>query len=217
MSLALRRVSFGYPGSPPILEDASYEFESGGYYLLRGPSGAGKSTLLRLLCRLEEAQEGAVLFEDRPITDLAPPELRRNVAYVQQMPNLLPGTVRDNLLLPFSFAANAALPRPSDADLAGRLDRFLLAAVTPDSQADKLSVGQAQRVCLIRSLLLSPKVLLLDEPTASLDAKSADVVLDKARELAGDGMTVIMISHSEAVPPGLTRILSIENRRLVDQ
>lgn len=217
MTLALERVTFGYPGGPVILEDASCVFEAGGYHLLRGPSGSGKSTLLRLLCRLEEVQSGTVLFEGGPIAGMAPPELRRSVAYVQQMPTLLPGTVRDNLLLPFSFAANAGLARPSDADLAERLDRFLLCSVTPDSRADKLSVGQAQRVCLIRSLLLSPRALLLDEPTASLDAGSACVVLDKARELAGEGMTVIMISHSETVPPGVTRVLSIENRRLAEQ
>ena len=215
MPLALDRVSFAYPDGPAILKDADLVLETGGYHLLRGPSGAGKSTVLRLLCRLEEAQGGTISFKGVPIRDISPAELRRSVAYVQQLPTLLPGTVRENLFLPFSFKANALLSAPSDVDMAGRLSDFLLQGVNLDSRADKLSVGQAQRVCLIRSLLLSPEVVLLDEPTASLDAHSAGVVLDRARELCESGVTVVMISHSETVPEGVTRFIYIEKQGLV--
>ncbi|EGB15914.1 ABC transporter related protein [Pseudodesulfovibrio mercurii] len=215
MSLSLDRVSFAYPDGPAILDNASLALEPGGYHLLRGPSGAGKSTLLRLLCRLEEAQTGIISFKGTPIRDMPPPELRRCVAYVQQLPTLLPGTVRDNLRLPFAFKANAGLTPPEDAAISAQLAAFLLDGVTPDSRADKLSVGQAQRVCLIRSLLLSPEVILLDEPTASLDAHSSRVVLDRTRELAEGGVTVVMISHSETVPDGVTRFIALEDRRLV--
>jgi len=215
MPLALNRVSFAYPDGPAILQEASLELTPGGYHLLRGPSGAGKSTLLRLLCRLEEAQAGTITFKETPINDIPPAELRRCVAYVQQLPSLLPGTVRDNLLLPFSFKANARLTPPSDGEMAAQLSGFLLDGVTLDSKADKLSVGQAQRVCLTRSLLLSPQVVLLDEPTASLDAHSARVVLDRTRRLTESGVTVVMISHSEAVPEGVTHNITLENRRLV--
>ena len=215
MTLALDRVSFAYPDGPAILEDASFTLTPGGYHLLRGPSGSGKSTLLRLLCRLEEAQAGTITFKGAPIRDIPPAELRRCVAYVQQLPTLLPGTVRDNLLLPFSFKANARLTPPSEVEMAAQLSGFLLDGVTLDSPADKLSVGQAQRICLTRSLLLSPEAILLDEPTASLDAHSARVVLDRARGLAESGVTVVMISHSEAVPEGVTHFITLENKRLV--
>lgn len=217
MSLVLDRVVFAYPDSPAILQDASMSFAKGGYHLLRGPSGSGKSTLLRLLCRLEEVQEGTISLDNTPILDMVPAQLRRCVAYVQQMPTLLSGTVRDNLLLPFAFKANANLTRPTDQELTDHLTSFLLDGVTLESRADKLSVGQSQRVCIIRSLLLSPEVILLDEPTASLDAKSAAVVLDKAEELVGRGMTVIMISHSETVPRGVTHIVTVHDRKLVLQ
>ena len=217
MSLALNRVSFTYPDGPRILDEASFTFDTGGYHLLRGPSGSGKSTLLRLFCRLEGVQGGEILFDGASIRDMAPAELRRCVAYVQQMPSLLPGTVRDNLLLPFSFKANHCLTPPSDLELTAQLDSFLLSGVTLDSRADKLSVGQSQRVCLIRSLLLSPRVILLDEPTASLDAKSAGVVLDKSAQLAASGVTVIMISHSETVPDGVTRIVTVDNGKVAAQ
>jgi len=214
MSLSLDQVSFAYPDGPVILEKASFTFEHGSFTLVRGRSGAGKSTLLRLLCRLEEAQSGRVLFNGQPIEAMAPADLRRSVAYVQQMPTLLPASVRENLLLPFSFKANARLVRPSDDVLAAHLESFLLSGVTLDTEATKLSVGQSQRICLIRSLLLDPEALLLDEPTASLDAESAGVVLDKAAELGRGGMTVIMISHSQAMPGGVTHTASIKGRSL---
>lgn len=215
MCLTLDRVSFRYPDGPVILKDASLTFEQGAYFLVRGPSGAGKSTLLRLLCRLEEVQSGSILYKDNTIADMAPADLRRSVAYVQQMPTLLAGTVRDNLLLPFSFQANKQVPLPSNEEMAAMLQSFLLDTVTLDSQADKLSVGQSQRICLIRSLLLRPEVVLMDEPTASLDSESAQVVLDMAAALSRDGVTVVMISHSETTPDGVTHIVSVDNRKLV--
>ncbi|RWU02519.1 ATP-binding cassette domain-containing protein [Pseudodesulfovibrio sp. S3] len=217
MCLTLDRVCFAYPGGPTILQNASLTFKQGEYHLVRGPSGSGKSTLLRLLCRLEEVQDGTITFNDSPLPDIPPAELRRSVAYVQQMPTLLTGTVRDNLLLPFAFKANSGLPRPTDRTLTDHLDSFLLTGITPDSNACKLSVGQAQRICLIRSLLLSPEVVLLDEPTASLDAKSAAVVLDKTRELAESNVTVIMISHSETVPKGVTNTVTVADKGLALQ
>ena len=94
------------------------------------------------------------------------------------------------------------------------MDSFLLDGVTLDARADTLSVGQSQRVCLIRSLLLDPEIILMDEPTASLDADSARVVLDKAAELSAAGMTVIMISHSEVTPAGVTHIVRIKDQKL---
>jgi putative ABC transport system ATP-binding protein len=205
MSLALEGVTFGYPGRPELFRDASLVMEDGAYVLLRGPSGAGKSTLLRLLCRLEEPLAGRILLDGEPVDAMPPALLRRTVAYVQQMPTLLPGTVRENLLLPFSFKANSGLVPPGDDSLADRLAAFLLDGVTPDSRAETLSVGQAQRVCLIRSLLLEPRAVLMDEPTASLDQRSAEVVLAKAAELSRQGTTVVMVSHSSEEPAGVTR------------
>ena len=213
-SLALDNVSFAYAGGAPVLEEASLAIKAGAFAVVRGPSGAGKSTLLRLLCRLEEPDSGRILFKGAPVDELPPPVLRRSVAYVQQMPTLLPGTVRENLLLPFAYRANSAAAPPDDADIRARLEELLLTGVTPDTAADRLSVGQAQRVCLIRSLLLSPEVVLLDEPTASLDAESARVVLDRAAALSREGITVIMISHSGTLPEGATGVIEIDNRRL---
>ena len=213
MPIVFEGVTFTYPDGPTVLDDASLVIEPGTYSLVRGPSGSGKSTLLRLLCLLEEPQAGRILFRNTSVFDMVPAELRRSIAYVQQMPNLLPGTIRENLLLPFSFKSNENMAVPSDADLEAGLQSFLL-DLSLDGKGDCLSVGQSQRVCLLRSLLLHPEVLLLDEPTASLDAESAKVVLDKAAELNAQGMTVIMISHSTEVPAGVTHTIRINDGKL---
>jgi len=214
LCLTCEDLCFAYPGAEAIFEGASLVVGEGDFVLVRGPSGAGKSTLLRLLCRLEEPQQGRILLDGVPIDAMEPARLRRSVAYVQQMPTLVPGTVRENLLLPFSFRANADLTPPGDGELAARLDEFLLRGVTPASRADTLSVGQAQRVCLLRTLLLAPRAVLMDEPTASLDAESAAVVLARAAALSRAGTTVIMVSHSGETPAGATRVVRVNNRAL---
>ncbi len=207
--LALDQVSFTYPGGAVILDRVSLTIAAHSYLLVRGPSGAGKSTLLRLLCRLEEPQAGVIRFHGDDICTLPPAELRRKVAFVLQTPTLIKGDVRSNLLLPFSFRANAALTPPDDGALSDQLAGFLLDEIPLDRDARKLSVGQAQRLCLIRSLLLEPEVLLMDEPTANLDADSAAVVLAAAERLNQAGKTIVMVSHSDQPPPGITATLSV--------
>lgn len=214
MPLSLDRVTFAYPGGPAVLDEASLVIEQGSYVLVHGASGSGKSTLLRLLCLLEEVQSGQILFNGQPITDMVPTDLRRKVAYVQQLPTLLPGTVGENLTLAFRFKANVELEQPDELELDEYLQSFLLKGVSVGSKGDSLSVGQSQRICLIRSLLLKPEVVLMDEPTASLDMDSAMVVLDKAAELSANGITVIMISHSQDIPKGVTHTVRINDRKL---
>jgi len=214
MSVSLEAVTFAYPGAEPVLRNASMHVESGSFALVRGPSGSGKSTLLRLLCRLEEPREGVVRFRGTDIRAIPPTELRRKVAYVQQTPTLVDGSVRDNLLLPFAFRANARLERPGDEELATRLRRFRIEAGQLDQDARTLSVGEAQRVCLIRTLLLAPDLLLMDEPTSALDATSAAVVLETARRQHQEGKTLILVSHADEAPDGITTTIEVEGGSL---
>ncbi len=209
MILELDSISFAYPDGASLFEHVDLSLEAKEFLLIRGPSGTGKSTLLRLLCRLEEPTEGTLRFDGIPYADMPPAELRRHVAYVQQTPTLMDGTVRDNLRTPFTFKANKALVSPDDPTLQQYLNDYLLSGVSLDMEAKQLSVGQAQRVCLIRSQLLSPRILLMDEPTSALDPDSAAVVLETARRLRNEGMTILMISHSETTPDGVTGFLKI--------
>lgn len=199
--LALADLSFAHPGGRRVLEHADMAAERGSFTVLRGPSGAGKSTLLRLFIRLEEQQSGRVLLDGADIRELAPASLRRRVAYLQQTPVVVAGSVRHNLLLPFSFTSAAGLPRPDDAGLCAVLARLNAADIPLDQEAATLSVGQRQRLCLARALITGPEALLLDEPTSALDPESAAAVLAAAEDSCLDaGVTVLLVSHTEFTP-----------------
>jgi putative ABC transport system ATP-binding protein len=197
--LECRGVTFGYGAREPVLGgDGGLDLAvaPGAFVLVEGPSGSGKSTLLRLFARLETPASGQVRFRGRPLDQWDPPELRRRVVLLQQTPALVDGSVRENLLLPFSFRANADRTPPGDEELAGRLHDFLLSGVGLEDDALALSVGQRQRLALIRALLLRPEALLMDEPTSALDPESAQVVEQRAEALNLErGLTVVMVSH----------------------
>ena len=114
------------------------------------------------------------------------------------------GSVKDHLLLPFMFKTNQDLQKPDDAHLKKQLKKFLLDDVRLDDHAQTLSVGQLQRLCFIRGMLLSPSVLLLDEPTSSLDSKSAAIVTDHINMLCKtSGLTALMVIHGDVLSKSL--------------
>ena len=201
-------LNFTYPNGRIIFRDLSVRFDAGRLYLIRGTSGAGKSTLLRLMIRLEEAAGGSIRFKGRDIADYPPERLRRSILYVHQTPTVTTGTVRENLLLPFQFRANAGRAIPPDSQLSSLLEKYLLADVDLQTEAKTLSVGQLQRLCLIRGLLLTPRVVLLDEPASALDETSRKVVEETAEQLcANNGLTVIMVSHRSFEPDAVTPVI----------
>ncbi len=206
--IEINGLDFKYPSGRNVFQNLSQRFDSGRFYVIRGASGAGKSTLLRLLIRLEEADRGEIRYRGRNLKDCAPERLRREILYVQQTPTVTKGTVRENLLLPFHFRANRDLSSPDDAHLSGQLHKFLLTDVGLDADAKSLSVGQLQRLCLIRGLLLAPHVVLLDEPASALDETSRRVVEETAENLCvTDGLTVIMVSHRRFDPVAVSLVV----------
>ncbi|WP_029897216.1 ABC transporter ATP-binding protein [Desulfohalovibrio reitneri] len=213
--LELDGLGFAHPGRPPLFSGLDLVLERGDFTLIKGPSGSGKSTFLRLLCRLEDPAEGTIRFQGAPIQGMEPARLRREMAFIQQTPTVVEGSVRDNLLLPFSFAANSRAERPSDRVLNEWLARFRLEGVGLGDRAATLSVGQKQRVCIIRALLLGPAAVLMDEPTSALDPESTAIVHDEAEWLARErGVTVLLASHGDYLPSLEThRVLHIEGGR----
>ena len=199
--LNMEAVTFAPTDGRAVLENVSLAIPEGAFVLLRGPSGAGKTSLLRLLARLEEPASGRILLRGRPLESLHPPALRRTLAFLHQTPAVLPGDVRENLLLPFRFAANQDLTPPSERDLAAHLDRFFPETVDLGQDAATLSVGQRQRLCLARALLLGPEALLLDEPTAALDPDNRQRIEDMVQDLNSQGLTVLMAAHADLARP----------------
>jgi len=209
--IELSGLCFSYPHGKQLFDNVSMAFQKGAFYLIRGVSGAGKSALLRLINRLEEPTNGKIIYNGKSLTEYSAPRLRKKIVYIQQTPTVITGTVKDNLLLPFTFHSNHDLEKPDDENLFNLLQAFYLHEIDLNQSAQNLSVGQLQRVCLIRGFLIFPEVILLDEPTSALDETSAGVVESKTEEFCKlHQTTVLMVSHRPFTPkdvrPGIMEI-----------
>ena len=194
--LDFNSVTFGFPEQATLFHELSLSIRKGSFYLVKGPSGAGKTTLLRLINRLEEPISGEVRFKGKPLDAYSPPQLRRSLLYIQQTPTVMDGSVAENLLLPFSFKNNGHLTQPGQEKLEALLREVHLKDVGMNDHAMNLSVGQIQRLCLVRGLLLSPEILLLDEPTSALDRESAQAVMALIERLnVESGLTILIVTH----------------------
>ena len=165
--------------SGPIIGGFSSRIPADGLTAMVGPSGAGKSTLLRLLNRLDDPDAGEVLFEGRDVRSYDVLDLRRRVQYVGQVPVTFAGTVAENV----------------GTETPQLLERVGLDVALASREADRLSVGEAQRMCRARALARHPECLLLDEPTSSLDTISKTGIERLIRSLADEGLTVVMVTH----------------------
>jgi general L-amino acid transport system ATP-binding protein len=193
--IELRDVNKWY-GTFQVLRDINLTVNRGQKFVVCGPSGSGKSTMIRCINRLEEHQEGQIIVDGIEITrDLRKIEaIRREVGMVFQQFNLFPHlTVLENLTLAPIWGAK--MPKKEAEDLA----MYFLGRVRIPEQAHKfpgqLSGGQQQRVAIARSLCMKPKIMLFDEPTSALDPEMIKEVLDVMIELAGEGMTMMVVTH----------------------
>ncbi|MDX2343766.1 MAG: amino acid ABC transporter ATP-binding protein [Acidimicrobiia bacterium] len=183
-------------GELEVLRGIDFEVATGEVVCLIGPSGSGKSTLLRCVNRLEEATAGRIFIEGIDITD---PEtdvdaVRTRIGMVFQQFNLFPHlTVMRNLRI----AQRKVLGR--DTEEATRIASEMLERVGLSDKVDehpsRLSGGQQQRVAIARALCMNPDMMLFDEPTSALDPELIGEVLDVMRELAADGMTMVVVTH----------------------
>ncbi|MBW1892202.1 MAG: ATP-binding cassette domain-containing protein [Deltaproteobacteria bacterium] len=206
--IEFENVTFSYPDGQTLFKDLSLKFAQGTFSLVKGHSGTGKSSMLKLMNRLEEPQTGEIRFKGKPLQSYAPQVLRTSILYIQQIPIVINGSVKDNLLLPFDFKSNRDSEKPDDNQLVEFMDEFRLKNINLDHNATALSVGQLQRICLIRGLLLSPEVILLDEPTSALDEESCRIVESSVERLFHEsGRTVIMVSHKKFEPEKITPVV----------
>jgi putative ABC transport system ATP-binding protein len=196
-----------------LVDRVSVKIGAGDVVAVVGPSGAGKSSFLRLLNRLDEPTGGTVFLEGVDYREIPPQELRRRVGMVMQLPHLFPGTVADNL----RFG-----PRQRGEDLTQEAIEQLLVRVNLPAYANrevgKLSGGEAQRVSLARTLANEPGILLLDEPTSSLDDDTQRDVERLICEIIRDGkLTALIVTHdTDQARRVARRAMVLESGRLVD-
>ncbi len=190
----------------------SGEATSGEILQITGPSGCGKSTLLRLLARLIPRETGQITLLDQPDTAINPLVWRTKVHYFAQKPIMTEGSVWQNILYPFTLKIRADQPKPDRHVAIQLLQKMALPAEILEQTAASLSWGEKQRVALVRSLLMEPVVMLLDEPTASLDDGSRGAMMALVAEWLSerDGRSVVLVSHNSEQLAGVPlRALSL--------
>ncbi|WP_049937791.1 ABC transporter ATP-binding protein [Haloplanus natans] len=196
-----------------ILDRVSLDVASGETVAVVGPSGAGKSSLLRLLDRLDEPTGGTVYLDGTDYRTLDPRTLRKRVGLVPQNPALRSGTVRENVTIGPRLRGESV----GEERLVGLLEAVGLGDYA-DRDASDLSGGEAQRVAIARTVINDPEVLLLDEPTASLDSEAeAEVERLLADLLASGERTVVLVTHDERQAERLAdRVARLRDGRIVD-
>ncbi|GIH08131.1 ABC transporter [Rhizocola hellebori] len=215
-AIAFDKVTFGYGSAEPVLREVSFTVPAGTRTALVGPSGAGKSTILSLMERFYEVGSGAVRVGGVDVRDIAHDELRSRLGYVEQESPVLAGTLRENLLL--------ATPDATEQAMLGVLRAVNLEELverTPlglDAQVGEggvlLSGGERQRLAIARTLLASPQILLLDEPTSNLDARN-EAALRAAIDTVARDRTVLIVAHRLSTVVDSDQIVVLDRGRVV--
>lgn len=203
-----------------VLQDLSLDVLEGEFVALMGPSGSGKTTLLNLIAGLDVPTRGEVWVGDQKTSGMSEGELARwrtrNIGFVFQFYHLLPVlTAFENVELPLLLLPLSAAKRKEQVsvalDLVGLSDRM-------HHRPGQLSGGQQQRVGIARAIVTDPTLIVADEPTGDLDAKSADEILNLLEELRqGLQKTIIMVTHDPRAAARAQRVLHLDKGRLVDQ
>ena len=207
-------------GDKQVLCGIDEHIEKGEKVVVIGPSGSGKSTFLRCLNLLEKPTQGSIVFEGSDITAASGKELnriRQKMGMVFQHFNLFPHlTIRKNITL-----APVKLGLMSQAEADKKASELLLRVGLPekaDQYPAQLSGGQKQRIAIVRSLAMNPDVMLFDEPTSALDPEMVREVLDFMKQLATDGMTMVVVTHEMGFAREVgSRVLFMDEGRIVEQ
>ena len=206
-------------GDHEVLKGVNEHIEKGEKVVVIGPSGSGKSTFLRCLNLLEEPTSGDIIFEGQNITakDTDINLVRRRMGMVFQQFNLFPHlTAKENIKL-----APVQLKIMTDAEADKRAIELLARVGLPDkadSYPAQLSGGQQQRIAIARALAMNPDVMLFDEPTSALDPEMVGEVLEIMKELADDGMTMVVVTHEMGFAREVgTRVLFMDGGNIVEQ
>ncbi|MBF0587844.1 MAG: type I secretion system permease/ATPase [Magnetococcales bacterium] len=215
--IEFRDVAFRYPGTEQdIFKDVSFRINPGESVGFIGRIGSGKSTLAKLILGLYEPTEGTVLADGVDLRQIDPADLRRNIGYVPQDPFLFQGTAKDNITAAAPFMEDAAVIRAAElAGIKDFLEQHPLGYDLPvGERGDGLSGGQRQGLTVARALLRLPNILVMDEPTSSMDAKSEQELRNQLRDYLSD-RTMLLITHRASLLSFVDRIIVMDAGRIV--
>ena len=206
-------------GANLVLDDISEHIYPGEKVVVIGPSGSGKSTFLRCLNLLEEPTAGTITFDGTDITDpkVDINAVRRQMGMVFQHFNLFPNmTIRKNITL---APVRTGLMKQEEADCeAVKLLRRVGLEEKADAYPAQLSGGQKQRIAIVRALAMKPKLMLFDEPTSALDPEMVGEVLEVMKELADEGMTMVVVTHEMGFAREVgSRVLFMDGGHILEQ
>jgi ATP-binding cassette subfamily B protein len=218
-ALVFDHVHFAYPTRPdvPALDGVSFHVRPGEKVAIVGPSGAGKSTIFHLILRFYDPTAGTISFDQVPLTQADPSELRKRIALVPQDTAIFAASVRDNIRFGKQNATDAEIDQAAEAAAAAEFIRRLPQGYdTPVGERGiTLSGGQRQRIAIARAILRDAPLLLLDEATSSLDSESETLVQNALQRLMAQ-KTTIVIAHRLATILSCDRILVLDQGRVVE-
>ena len=206
-------------GDHLVLDDISEHIAPGEKVVVLGPSGSGKSTFLRCLNLLETPTKGTITFQGAEITDPKADinKIRQQMGMVFQHFNLFPNmTIRKNITL--APVRTGLMPQAQADDLATTLLRRVGLEEKADAYPNQLSGGQKQRIAIVRALAMKPKVMLFDEPTSALDPEMVGEVLEVMKQLADEGMTMVVVTHEMGFAREVgSRVLFMDGGHILEQ
>ena len=201
-----------------VLDNLSFEINNGEFVSLMGASGSGKSTLLYLIGGLDTPTEGKIYIEEKDINILKEKEMaklrRKDIGFVFQFYNLVQNlTVEENIMLP------VVMDGKKEKDYKDRLDKILKIIGLEDKRKNlpnELSGGQQQRVSIARAIILSPKIILADEPIGNLDSKSGIEVMELFKKInKEEKITILQVTHSEESAKYGNRIINLKDGKII--
>ncbi len=198
------------------LSDISFEVKKGDFVAIMGPSGSGKSTLMHILGALDRPTGGTYFLDGENVENLSDDELasirNRKIGFIFQAYNLLPRTTAlRNVMLPMSYAG---IPKNQRKEIAEKFLTMVGFSDRMDRFSNELAGGQQQRVAIARALVLSPAILLADEPTGNIASAQAEEVMHIFQKLNDEGHTIVMITHEPDIAEHAKRIIHIKDGKI---